>query len=114
MEFDRFTIALLTRPAVAPDLDEAAAAALQDAHLAHLAGLHAAGSLLAAGPVGGGTLRGLSILAVEPERALELKRADPAVRGGLFAVEALPWRVPAGAIRFAPARFPRSIAEATG
>ncbi|HET7045339.1 MAG TPA: YciI family protein [Gaiellaceae bacterium] len=113
MELDRFTIALLTRPADGPQPDEAAAAALQDAHLGYLAHLHETGALLAAGPVAGDRLRGLSILGVEPERALALKRQDPAVRAGLYAVEALQWRVPAGAVRFGPARFPRSAAEAT-
>jgi len=29
-------------------------------------------------------------------------------------VKALPWRLPAGAMTFRPARFPRSIAEALG
>ena len=72
MEFDRFTIVLLIRPPDAPDLDEETADALQDAHMAHLAELHEAGHLLAAGPVLGPpdrTLRGLSILNVEPEEA---------------------------------------------
>ena len=37
MKFDRFTIALLILRSDAPGLDDEAAAALQDAHLAHLA-----------------------------------------------------------------------------
>jgi uncharacterized protein len=45
MEFDEFTIALLVSGPT-PNSD-----ALQDAHLAHLASLHDAGSLLAAGPL---------------------------------------------------------------
>ena len=53
LEFDRYTIALLILRPDAPQLDEEAAAALQDAHLAHLADfLHEAGHLLAAGPFG--------------------------------------------------------------
>ena len=40
MQFDRFTIALLILRPDAPQLDEAAADALQDAHLAHLPELH--------------------------------------------------------------------------
>ena len=47
LEFDRYTIALLILRPDAPQLDEEAAAALQDAHLAHLADLHEAGHLLA-------------------------------------------------------------------
>jgi uncharacterized protein YciI len=113
MQLDRFTIALLGAAPDAPRLDDAAAAAMQDAHMSHLADLHDAGALLAAGPLLDGRLRGLSILNVEPGEALELKRRDPAVRAGLYTVEAIPWLVPGGAISFAPTRFPRSIAEVT-
>lgn len=45
MQFDRFTIALLILRDDAPKLDKEAAATLQDAHLAYLAGLHEAGHL---------------------------------------------------------------------
>jgi hypothetical protein len=114
MEFDRFTIALLILRPDAPELDEAAAAALQDAHLAHLAGLHEAGYLLAAGPLADEQFRGLAILNVDPERARELKEADPAVQAGRFSIKVIPWMVPAGAMMFSPTHFPRSIAEARG
>lgn len=43
MEFDRFTVVFLTLRPDAPVLDDEASAALQDAHLAHLADLHDAG-----------------------------------------------------------------------
>ncbi len=110
MEFDEFTIALLVSGPT-PNSD-----ALQDAHLAHLASLHDAGSLLAAGPLRdpAGELRGLSILSVGVDEARRLKEEDAAVRAGVFSVKVLPWMVPAGAIAFARTRFPRSIAEATG
>jgi uncharacterized protein YciI len=117
MEFDQFTVTLLIRRADAPDLDEAAESALQDAHMAHLADLHEAGHLLAAGPLLGAPdrrFRGLCILNVDPERARALKEQDPAVRAGMYAVEAFPWMVPGGAMRFSRAPFPRSVAEATG
>ena len=115
MRFDTFTVTLLVLRPDAPELDDAAAEALQDAHLAHLADLHQAGHLLAAGPLLGPpdrAFRGLSILAVDPERARQLKEADPAVRAGRFAVQVFPWMVPAGAMSFAPTRFHRSAAEA--
>ena len=115
MRFDRFTIALLILRPDAPDLDEEAAAALQDAHMAHLAELHEEGHLLAAGPLLGEPdreFRGLSILNVEPEEALKLKERDPAVRAGRFSVKVMPWIVPGGAMAFSPTRFPRSVAEA--
>jgi uncharacterized protein YciI len=114
VQFDNFTVTLLVLRPDAPELDDEAAAALQDAHLAHLADLHEAGYLLAAGPLLGAPdreLRGLSILNVDPERALALKQEDPAVRAGRFAVKVMPWMVPAGAISFSPAHFPRSVAE---
>jgi uncharacterized protein len=112
VEFDRYTIALLILREDAPDHDEAEANALQDAHMAHLAELHEAGHLLAAGPLDDPHFRGLSILRVEPERARELKEADPAVRAGRFTVTVIPWIVPKGAMSFSPTRFPRSIADA--
>ena len=115
MQFDQFTIALLILRPEAPELDDAAADALQDAHLAHLAELHEQGHLLAAGPLlGDDVYRGLSILNVPPEEARGLKEADPAVRAGRYSVEVLPWMVPAGAITFSPTRFPHFVAEARG
>lgn len=116
MQFDTYTIALLLR-GDGPELSEAGEAALQDAHLAHLAELHEAGHLLAAGPVLGPPdrrLRGISILNVDPERALELKSTDPAVRAGKFRVEAFAWTLPAGLVSFKAGRMPRSVAEAVG
>jgi uncharacterized protein len=112
VEFDSYTIVLLTLRPDAPDLDEEAAAALQDAHMAHLADLHEAGYLLAAGPLSDEKFRGLSILNVDPERARELKEEDPAVKIGRLAVKVIPWIVPAGAVSFSRTRFPRSVAEA--
>jgi len=51
VEFDRYTVTLLILRPDAPQLAEAAADALQDAHMAHLSDLHDAGDLLAAGPL---------------------------------------------------------------
>ena len=114
MEFDHYTIALLILRPDAPELDEEAAAELQDAHMAHLADLHEQGHLLAAGPLSDEKFRGLTILNVEPERARALKEQDPAVQIGRFAVKVIPWMVPAGAMTFSRTRFPRSLAEANG
>jgi uncharacterized protein len=115
--FDGFTVVLLLTPDNPPDLDEEAAGRLQDAHLNHLAELHEAGHLLAAGPLVGGEgafYRGLSIFRADSERARELCEQDPAVIAGRFDFEVLPWLVPAGAIHFTPTRFPHSSAEVTG
>lgn len=114
MQFDRFTVALLILRPDAPELDESAAAALQDAHMTHLAELHEAGYLLVAGPLSDEKFRGLSILNADPELARELKEKDPAVRAGRFSVEVFPWMVPGGAMAFSRTRFPRSVAEAEG
>jgi hypothetical protein len=113
MEFDHLTVALLVLRPDAPQLDEEAAAALQDAHLSHLADLHDAGHLVAAGPLSDERFRGLSILRVDVEQARALKESDPAVQAGRFSVEVMPWMVPAGAMSFTRTRFPRSVAEAT-
>ena len=117
MEFDQLTVSLLIRRPDAPELDEEQAAALQDAHMAHLADLHESGHLLAAGPIAFDDsteeLRGLSILRVDPEQARALEEADPAVRAGLYSIKTVPWMVPGGAMSFSAARFPRSVSEAT-
>lgn len=114
MRFDLFTIALLTLRADAPQLDEDAAAALQDAHMAFNADLHGAGHLLAAGPLNDDRYRGLSVWRAEPERVQELREQDPAVRAGRLSAEAVRWMVPDGTIAFSPTRLPRSMAEVAG
>ena len=115
MRFERFTISLLMLRPDAPTLDDARANALQDRHLAHLAGLHEAGRLLAAGPLAGPAerrLRGLSIFGTAPDETRLLAEQDPAVVAGRFAVEVMPWLVPAGVIAFPGGRLPHSVAEA--
>src|SRR5260370_16219981 len=114
MQFEQCTIALMMLRQDAPVLDEVAAAALQDAHMAHLADLHEAGYLVAAGPLLGPPereFRGLTILNVDAERARTLKEQDPAVRAGRFSVQIFPWIVPAGAMTFSHTLFPRSMAD---
>jgi hypothetical protein len=117
MEFDAYSIVLLLLRDDAPRLDPKTEDALQDAHLAHLAALHEAGHLLAAGPLSGNRerrLRGLCIFKGGMVEARVLEEEDPFVRAGVFALEVLPWTVPRGAMRFSPARFPHSSAEAEG
>jgi uncharacterized protein len=110
LAFDEFTISLLVSGPT-PNDDR-----YQDAHLAHLASLHEAGSLLAAGPLSdpAGELRGLSILTVPVEEARRLKEDDEAVRAGVFSVRVMPWRIPAGAMSFSRTFFPRSMRDVTG
>jgi uncharacterized protein YciI len=111
VQFDRFSIALLILRPDAPQMDEEAANRLQDAHMAHLADLHEAGYLLAAGPLSDDKYRGLTILNVEPDQARALKEQDPAVIAGRFSVKVMPWIVPKGAMTFSHTHFPRSMSE---
>lgn len=113
MDFDSFTVVLLVHRPDAPELAEAEANALQDAHMAFLADLHDAGKLLAAGPVRDpeSDVRGISLLPVGVEEALRLKAEDPAVKAGVYRLVALPWVTPTGAMHFTHTRMPRSIAE---
>jgi uncharacterized protein len=113
-EFDEYTVVLLVDNPDEPGFSDEERARLQDAHMSYLADLHEAGHLLAVGPAGGEGVRGVSIVNVSPEKARELKEADPAVRAGVFAIRVTPWRVPAGLVSFTPGRLPRSIAEVTG
>ncbi len=114
MEFDRYTITLLIHREDGPKLDEQQEAAMQDAHMAHLADLADAGHVLAAGPLFDERYRGLTIFNVSPEEALALTEADPTVKADIYSTIAIPWMLPAGAMSFSPARFPRSMAEASG
>ncbi len=115
MRFDQHTVVLLVRPPDAPELSPEAADALQDAHLAFRADLRDRGYLIGGGPLldqDDESLRGLSVMAVEPARARELCNADPAVRAGRLAVQVMTWMVPAGNLRFEDVPAPRSSAEA--
>lgn len=91
VQLDRFSIALLILRPAAPVLDDEA------------------GYLLAAGPLFDEEIRGLSILNVEPERALA--EQDPAVQARRFSVKVMPWIVPRGAMSFSRTHFPLSVSE---
>lgn len=115
MRFDHHTVVLLVRRPDAPELPEAAAARLQDAHLAHQAGLVDQGHVIAAGPLTGQDderLRGFCVLNVDAEMARELYHNDPAVRAGRLAVQVMTWMVPEGNVRFESVPVPRSMLEA--
>ena len=114
MRFDHHTVVLLVRPADAPELPEEAAARLQDAHLAHQAGLVEQGHVIAAGPLvdqDDERLRGLCVLGVDPEMARALYHNDPAVRAGRLDVQVMSWLVPEGNVRFESVPVPRSMLE---
>jgi len=115
MRFDHHTVVLLVRPADAPELPADALARIQDAHLAHQAGLVEQGHVIAAGPFvdqHDKRLRGFVVLNVDPEMARELYQNDPAVRAGRLEVQVMSWMVPEGNIRFESVAVPRSMLEA--
>ncbi|MFG1657092.1 YciI family protein [Micromonospora chersina] len=115
MRFDQHTVVLLVRPDDAPDLPQDALDRLQDAHLAHQAGLVEQGAVLAAGPFLGGDderIRGIAVLSVDPQMARELYANDPAVRAGRLQAQVLSWMVPEGNVRFEQVAVPRSMLEA--
>lgn len=118
MKFDQFSVVLLSVRRDVPEMEPARVAELREGHLGHLADLHEAGYLLAAGPLAfddeDEDLCGLSLFRVDVQTARELAEEDPAVRGGMFAVKALPWMVPSGAMHFTQTRLPRSSREALG
>ncbi|OKI45177.1 YciI family protein [Micromonospora sp. CB01531] len=114
MRFDQHTVVLLVRPDDPPELPRDAADRLQDAHLAHQAGLVEQGALLAAGPFLGGDderIRGFAVLSVDPQMARELYANDPAVRAGRLVPLVMSWMVPEGNLRFEQVPVPRSMLE---
>lgn len=114
MDFDRYTLVLLFHPPNRPELSEAEADALQDAHLSNQADLYERGQLLAAGPLvdqDDETLRGIAFMSVEPEQARKLYSTDPAVKAGRLAFQVMSWLTPACGVRFERVRVPRSMAD---
>jgi uncharacterized protein len=115
MQFDRYTVTLLTLRLDAPMMTDQEAAELQDRHLAHGADLQDRGLILARGPLteqDDERLRGFSIWSVDAATAREHAETDPAVLAGRLAVDVMTWMMPAGNIRFAQVRAPRSVADA--
>ncbi|PWR10331.1 hypothetical protein DKT68_09295 [Micromonospora acroterricola] len=115
MRFDQHTVVLLVRPEDAPELPQDAIDRLQDAHLAHQAGLVEQGLVLAAGPflhADDDRLRGFVVLSIAPDEARTLYANDPAVRAGRLAVQVMSWLVPEGNVRFESVPMPQSMLEA--
>jgi uncharacterized protein YciI len=111
MEFDHFSVGFLTTRADAPQRSDAEDARIQDAHMAHLADLHAQGILAAAGPLADEHFRGLLLFNTDVDTAQQLMSTDPAVEASWFDVTIIPWMVPSGAVHCALTSFPRSMSE---
>ncbi|MFD6682269.1 YciI family protein [Micromonospora parva] len=115
MRFDQHTVVLLSRPSDPPELPQDAIDRLQDAHLAHQAGLVQQGLVLAAGPFlhpDDERLRGFVVLSIAPDEARALFANDPAVRAGRLTAQVTSWLVPEGNVRFEGVPMPRSMLEA--
>ncbi|MCZ7375637.1 YciI family protein [Micromonospora sp. WMMC250] len=115
MRFDQHTVVLLVRPSDPPELPQDAIDRLQDAHLAHQAGLVEQGLVLAAGPFLHGDdehLRGFVVLSIAPDEARALYANDPAVRAGRLLAQVTTWLLPEGNLRFEGVPVPRSMLEA--
>ncbi|MFR9779009.1 YciI family protein [Micromonospora sp. MS34] len=114
MRFDQHTVVLLVRPDHPPELPRDALDRLQDAHLAHQAGLVEQGAVLAAGPFLGGDdqrIRGFVVLGVDPQMARELYANDPAVSSGQLVARVMSWMVPEGVLRFEEVAVPTAMLE---
>jgi uncharacterized protein len=101
--FDVYTLVLLRRPADAPDMPDDELDALQSRHLAYRAKLRDDGVLVANGPLGEQsdvTLRGLSILACDLDKARRLSDLDPSVQAGRLSYDVFEWWVAAGTLAF--------------
>jgi uncharacterized protein YciI len=93
-----YQLVMLKKGPAAATASTPAGQALLKEHISHLYGLAADGRGMAAGPfTDGGEIQGVLIVKAEtPEKALEIEGADPAVKGGIFSMEALPFLSPEG------------------
>ncbi|MEU8420671.1 YciI family protein [Micromonospora sp. NPDC048835] len=115
MRFDQHTVVLFTRAPAPPELPQDAIDRLQDAHLAHQAGLVQQGLVLAAGPFlhpDDEHLRGFVVLSIAPDEARTLFANDPAVRAGRLVARVTTWLLPEGNLRFGSVPVPQSMLEA--
>jgi hypothetical protein len=104
MEFERYQLVLLLRPAQRAELPEERVEEIQRAHIAHLERMWREGHLVIAGPFGDQRderLRGLALYKVaDVEEARRLASADPAVVAGRLEVEVVTWYVEEGYMEF--------------
>lgn len=101
MEFDRWTVVVLRRPADSPQFTDEELEVLQQKHLAHLARLKSEGFIAVGGPFTDQSderMRGMSLYRTEPARARELAEQDPMVLARRLEVEVLTWLVPSGTL----------------
>ncbi len=113
MQFETFVVVRLIQPDNYVALPPEEAARNQDAHLANVHRMWAAGQLIGAGPSMGSDerVRGFGLMTVDLDTARALWADDPGVRAGRFIAELSPWTVPAGMLVPGPTAPPASIAD---
>ena len=102
VEFDRYTLVILRTDKDWPK-DKATREALFRQHLGHLQAMARAGKLVVAGPIGDQddkTARGIGLWRTSLEETRRLSSEDPAVKSGVFKVEAMTWSTEKGALAF--------------
>jgi uncharacterized protein len=108
-EFDVYTVAVLRRPADAPEMPDDELDALQSRHLAYRAELRDRGLLVANGPFdeqSDPSYRGMSIFACDLAEAARLSDGDPSVVAGRLTYDVMEWWVRAGSLGFPLAEAP--------
>jgi uncharacterized protein YciI len=101
--FDVYTVAVLRRPAYAPEMSDEELDALQARHLAYRAELRRQGVLVVNGPFDAQTdpsYRGMAIFACDVVEAARLTDGDPSVAAGRLAYDVMEWWVRAGSLAF--------------
>jgi uncharacterized protein YciI len=100
MDLESFELVILRRPADPHPYDEETLKRIQREHLAYLASLREAGTIVTNGPVldqPDESVRGLAFYRTGSlARARQMAEADPAVRAGRLAVEVMTWWCPPG------------------
>jgi uncharacterized protein YciI len=102
VEFDRYALVILRTDKDWPK-EKAAREALFRQHLGHLQAMARAGKFVVAGPLGDQddkTARGIGLWRTSLEEARRLSSDDPAVKAGVFKVEAMTWSTEKGALAF--------------
>jgi uncharacterized protein len=94
----QYVLALFRRVPNRPEIPEAEADRIQEAHMANLRRLTELGELLTAGPFLEDTdLRGVGVFAAGPvERIRALTASDPAIVSGQLSLDLFTWYAPAG------------------
>jgi hypothetical protein len=106
VKLDTYTVVFLRRPTDASGMSAQELDALQQRHLAFLAGMREAGHALITGPLSGQpdeSLRGIAIYRTSVEETLRLAGHDPSVQAGRLVLEVFTWLMPAGSLGDHPA-----------